>query len=274
MAKEMTQVMSELGFDTFAVVGHDRGARVAYRLALDHPERASALVALDVVPIDAAWERADSRLALGFWPWSMLAQEAPLPERLLLGAAEAVLDGALGGWGTPPAVFDDGVRAAYLDQLRDPDHVRAICEEYRAAATIDPSHDAEDRAAGRRIPCPVRVLGAVKGRLAAGTPRTEVRSSSGRVCASGWRGNPSPAATSSRRSIPPPLPRTSAISWVERHPSVEARATRGEIPRGATPGPMRPYVAFDRHEISFVPGGGLRVRLAHRTLSGLPAKFQ
>jgi haloacetate dehalogenase len=118
-----------------------------------------------VVPIDAAWERADSRLALGFWPWSMLAQEAPLPERLLLGAAEAVLDGALGGWGTPPAVFDDGVRAAYLDQLRDPDHVRAICEEYRAAATIDPSHDAEDRAAGRRIPCPVRVLWSGEGPL-------------------------------------------------------------------------------------------------------------
>lgn len=165
MAEEMAEVMSELGFDTFAAVGHDRGARVAYRIALDHQERTSALVALDVVPMDTAWERADRRLALGFWPWSLLAQPAPLPERLLLGAADAILDGALGGWGTPATTFDDDVRSAYLGQLRDSDHVLAICEEYRAAATVDPADDAEDRAAGRRIACPVRVLWSAEGPL-------------------------------------------------------------------------------------------------------------
>lgn len=100
MAADMVGAMRRLGFERFAVVGHDRGARVAYRMALDHPQRISALAVLDVVPIEEAWRRADARLAQEFWPWSLLAQPQPLPERLLLGAPQAVRDNALGGWGT------------------------------------------------------------------------------------------------------------------------------------------------------------------------------
>src|SRR4051794_19706637 len=143
MAHDMVQVMLRLGFDRFAVVGHDRGARVAYRAALDHPSSIDRLALLDVLPIDTVWDRADARMALAFWPWSLLAQPEPLPERLLGAAPDAVVGHALGGdWGTPADTFDDPVRAAYTAALRDADHVHAICEEYRAAATIDREHDA------------------------------------------------------------------------------------------------------------------------------------
>jgi haloacetate dehalogenase len=167
LAQDMVSVMEQLGFDRFAIAGHDRGARVAYRAALDHPERVDKLAVLDAIAIDAAWQRADDRLALGFWPWSLLAQAEPLPERLLAGAPDAVLDNALSAeWGTPAETFTDDARAAYLAALSDPDHVHAICEEYRAAATIDREHDAADRESGRRIICPVLALWSASGPLA------------------------------------------------------------------------------------------------------------
>jgi haloacetate dehalogenase len=163
MAKDMVDVMDVLGFERFAIAGHDRGGRVAYRTALDHPERVERLAVLDVLPVDTTWERADARLVLGFWPWSLLAQPEPLPERLLGAAPEAVIDNALGGaWGSPADVFVD-VRDAYGAALREPDHVHAICEEYRAAATIDREHDAADRRAGRRIRCPTLALWSARG---------------------------------------------------------------------------------------------------------------
>jgi len=165
MANAMVAVMAQLGFSRFAVAGHDRGGRVAYRLALDHPQRIARLAVLDVLPIADVWERADKRLAIGFWPWSLLAQAAPLPERLISAAPEAVIDAALGGWGSPANAFSAEVRQAYIDALRDPDRVHAICEEYRAAATIDHEHDVADRKAGRRIACPVLVLWSKRGPL-------------------------------------------------------------------------------------------------------------
>jgi haloacetate dehalogenase len=165
MASDMVDVMRQLGFERFAVVGHDRGARVAYRMALDHPQRVSALAALDVLPIEEAWKRADARRALAVLPWSLLAQPQPLPERLLLGAPQAVLDNALGGWGTPASAFTHEARQAYLDALRDPAHVHAICEEFRAAATLDREHDRADLAAAHRIACPVLVLWSAAGAL-------------------------------------------------------------------------------------------------------------
>ena len=159
MAGDMVAVMRELGFERFSVAGHDRGGRVAYRAALDHSQRVERLAVLDIVPIDTAWERADDRLALGFWPWSLFAQPEPLPERLVGGAPEAVIDVALSpAWGTPAATFDDATRAEYLAQLKDLDHLHAICEEYRAASGIDREHDVADRAAGRRITCPTLAL--------------------------------------------------------------------------------------------------------------------
>ena len=99
MGKDMVAVMKQLGFEQFSVAGHDRGGRVAYRMALDHPEAIARLAVLDIVPTETAWSRADSRLALSFWPWSLLAQPGPLPEKILTTVPEAIIDNALAGWG-------------------------------------------------------------------------------------------------------------------------------------------------------------------------------
>jgi haloacetate dehalogenase len=165
MAQDMVAVMQHLGFPRFSVVGHDRGGRVAYRMALDHPNRIDALAVLDVLPTETVWERADAGFALAFWPWSLLAQPEPLPERVLALAAEAIVDSALGGWGSPASVFAADVRAAYIEAVRDPAHAHAICEEYRAAAGIDRQHDRVDRAAGRRIRSPMLALWSAEGAL-------------------------------------------------------------------------------------------------------------
>ena len=166
MAQDMVHVMEQLGFARFSVAGHDRGGRVAYRIALDHPDRVDRLAVLDVLPTEMVWERADARFALAFWPWSLLAQLEPLPERLLAAAPEAIIDDALGAWGSPSVAFPPEVRAAYVQALRDPRHAHAICEEYRAAATIDREHERADRASGRRITCPLLVLWSALGPLA------------------------------------------------------------------------------------------------------------
>lgn len=165
MAQDMVAVMEKLGFRRFSVAGHDRGGRVAYRLALDHPARVERLAVLDILTTADVWERADARLTTGFWPWSLLAQPPPLPERLIAAAPDAVVDDALGGWGSPAQVFSPAVRAAYVEALSDPGHVHAICEEYRAAATLDHVHDCADRAAGRRLACPVLALWSGRGAL-------------------------------------------------------------------------------------------------------------
>jgi haloacetate dehalogenase len=166
MALPLIEAMERLAFPRFAVVGHDRGGRAAYRMALDHPDRVSRLAVLDVIPTAAVWARADARFALAFWPFSLLAQPAPLPERLIGGCPEAVVEAALSGWGTPASAFPDDLRAAYVEALRDPDQVHAICQEYRAAATIDREHDEADLAQGRRISCPLLALWSASGGLA------------------------------------------------------------------------------------------------------------
>lgn len=165
LAQDMIELMGQLGFESFSVVGHDRGGRVAYRMALDHPDRIARLGVLDIVPTETAWSHADSRLALSFWPWSVLAQPASLPERILLAVPEAVIDDAFSQWGSKSDVFTADVRDAYVDALRDPQHAHAICEEYRAAAMIDREHDREDVSTGRRIKCPVLVLWGANGAL-------------------------------------------------------------------------------------------------------------
>ena len=165
MARDMVVVMERLGFPRFAVAGHDRGGRVAYRLALDHPDRVSALAVLDVLPTSTAWDHADARFALGYWPWSLLAQPEPLPEILLTSAAAAIVDHALDQWGSRADVFPPDVRAAYVDAFRHPDHAHSVCEEYRAAATLDREHDDADRASERRIACPLLVLWSARGPL-------------------------------------------------------------------------------------------------------------
>jgi haloacetate dehalogenase len=163
MARDMVTVMERLGFSRFSVAGHDRGGRVGYRMALDHPERIERLALLDIVPTHTAWELADARFALAFWPWSLLAQPEPLPERVLVASADAIVDHALATWGSSSHVLPPDVRAAYIESLAAPHHAHAICEEYRAAATIDRAHDEEDLAAARVISCPVLVLWSAGG---------------------------------------------------------------------------------------------------------------
>lgn len=166
MAAEMVEVMAKLGFRQFMVAGHDRGGRVAYRMALDHPAVVTKLAVLDIVPTAAVWERADDRFALAFWPWILLAQAEPLPERLITAAPEAVIDNALTGWGSSANAFPPEIREAYIERLRDADRVHSICEEYRAAASVDRQHDSQDRISGRRIRCPALALWSGAGALA------------------------------------------------------------------------------------------------------------
>src|SRR5215204_4325758 len=165
MAQDMVAVMERLGFRHFSVAGHDRGGRVAYRMALDHPDRVDRLAVLDILPTETVWNRADARFALAFWPWSLLAQPEPLPERILAAAAEAIVDDAAHEWGSAADAFPLEIRAAYVAALGDPRHAHAICEEYRAAAGIDREHDKQDRADGRRIACPVLALWSAAGPL-------------------------------------------------------------------------------------------------------------
>lgn len=150
MALDMVRMMEGQGFSRFSVAGHDRGARVPYRMALDHADRIERLAPLDVIPTGEALSRIDSRSALAFWPWWLLAQPEPLPERLIMADPEAVVDNALGGWGSDRASFPPRGRAAYIEALRDPKTVHAICEEYRADTTVDFVRDTEDREANRR----------------------------------------------------------------------------------------------------------------------------
>jgi haloacetate dehalogenase len=165
MAATLVKAMRALGYASFAVAGHDRGGRVAYRMALDHPKAVARAAVLDVIPTFEVWDRADARLALAFWPFSLLAQPAPLPERLIAASPEAVVENALSEWGSPPGIFSPAVRSAYADALRNPAHVHAICEEYRAAATIDREHDEADLKAGNGIRCPLLVLWSARGGL-------------------------------------------------------------------------------------------------------------
>jgi haloacetate dehalogenase len=160
MANELVAVMDKLGFSKFDVVGHDRGGRVAYRLTLDHPEKVQRLAVFDVIPISEGWARFDAKSAMNWWPYSLLMQKAPLPEKYLLGAPDAAFDNPLG-----QGSFGPEIKAEYIETYRDPKRVHAVCEEYRAAATLDIEHDNKDREQSRRITCPMLHLWAVGGPL-------------------------------------------------------------------------------------------------------------
>jgi len=166
LALDLRQAMSELGHERFAVAGHDRGGRVAYRMALDHPDRVTALAVLDVVPTGEVWARAEAQMALGYWHWAFLAQPAPLPERLIAADPGAFFDfhvRAL-GLGRAPDRYPPALMTLYRSLLDDAGTVAAICEDYRAGATVDRRHDDADR--GRRqITCPLLVLWSAAGAL-------------------------------------------------------------------------------------------------------------
>jgi haloacetate dehalogenase len=166
LALDQVQAMAALGFQHFAVAGHDRGGRVAYRMALDHPDRVAAAAVFDVVPTGEVWSRADARLALAYWHWAFLAQPAPLPERLISGDPDAFFDlhvRAL-GLGVARDRYPAELMAGYRRLLDDPSTVQAICEDYRAGATVDRDHDDADRGE-RRVECPLLALWSAGGAL-------------------------------------------------------------------------------------------------------------
>jgi haloacetate dehalogenase len=157
MAAAIVDLMGALGHERFAVVGHDRGARVAYRMALDHPDRITHLAVLNTVPTIDQFERIGDDPSLGYWPWFLLAQPAPFPERLLEADPDGVLEHVFATWTADPAAIDAEARAAYRKALA-PATIAAMCADYRASFHIDRLHDGEDRGAGRRIRAPLLLV--------------------------------------------------------------------------------------------------------------------
>ncbi|PSQ03660.1 alpha/beta hydrolase [Halobacteriales archaeon QS_6_71_20] len=158
MASDLTALMTELGHDRFRLVGHDRGARVGYRLALDSPERVERLAVLDVVPTLETFELMDYEYAERMYHWLFLAQEYPVPETLIGAAPTFYLDHLLERWSVTTDDFEEAATAEYRRCFSRPSVIRASCADYRAGLRVDMVHDRESRAAGDRIEAPLLVL--------------------------------------------------------------------------------------------------------------------
>jgi haloacetate dehalogenase len=160
MAAQLIEAMERLGHVHFALAGHDRGGRVSYRLALDHPGRLSKLAVLDILPTYEYWTKMDWRYALKIYHWTLLAQPAPLPETLIGGDPDFYLKNKLASWSKTKdlSVFDPRALAHYLAAFNDPMRLHAMCEDYRAGAGADFDHDKADLDAGKKIPVPMLAL--------------------------------------------------------------------------------------------------------------------
>jgi haloacetate dehalogenase len=162
MARDLVALMREFGHERFAVVGHDRGGRVAYRMALDHPDRVAALAVLDIVPTADMWrfaQRDGKEFGATNWHWFFLARPVDLPEQVILAAPERFYFTGDTGHFAPEALAD------YFACVADAATVHALCEDYRAGAGIDHELDEADRAAGRRITCPMLALWSAREEL-------------------------------------------------------------------------------------------------------------
>lgn len=158
MARDQVQLMQALGLERFSILAHDRGARVAHRLCLDHPSHVERAMLLDIAPTLDMYAATDQAFARAYFHWFMLIQPAPLPERLIKVNPEAYIEGVMGGRHAGLAPFAPDALAAYKTALAQPGAVHAMCEDYRASASIDLDHDRIDRSADHRISCPLRVL--------------------------------------------------------------------------------------------------------------------
>jgi haloacetate dehalogenase len=165
LASDQVEVMRTFGHERFAVVGHDRGARCAYRMALDHPDAVERLAVLDIVPTADAFDRTDLEFRAGFWVWQFLAAPEPVPERLIAAAPDVLVQHMLDSWSDDPEAFPPELRAEYVAKFADKDTIHAICEEYRAAGTLDYEHDLADRGT-RKIACPTLALWSGTGGVA------------------------------------------------------------------------------------------------------------
>ncbi len=201
MAQDQVETMAALGFERFSVAGHDRGGRVAYRLALDHPERVQKLATLDIVPTLEMFERMNAASAMSAYHWLFLAQKFDLPERLIGADPDYYLDWTLGSWTGAGAGFAPDAVAAYRSAFRDPSVIHAACEDYRAGATIDCASDRADRDARPPHRAPASGL-AGRAALASAPARPPIRWPLAPLGRSGRGRRPSPAAISCRRKRP------------------------------------------------------------------------
>jgi haloacetate dehalogenase len=167
MARDMVELMARLGHESFLLAGHDRGARVAHRLALDHPARVRRLALLDIIPTLEHFERADMAFGLGYYHWFWLAQPHPFPETLIGAAPEAWWRAHTSREPKGDDFFHPGALADYLAAACDPEMIRGMCEDYRAAASVDLEHDRASRNAGEKIRCPLLVLWGARGKIEA-----------------------------------------------------------------------------------------------------------
>ena len=163
MARDQVRLMQSLGFERFDVLAHDRGARVAHRLAIDEPASVGRMVLLDIAPTLAMYEQTSRDFATAYWHWFFLIQRAPLPERLIEADPAAYVHDVMGSRSAGLAPFAPQALAEYARCLALPGAARALCEDYRAAASIDLEHDRADRDAGRRMRTPTLVLWGEQG---------------------------------------------------------------------------------------------------------------
>lgn len=165
MAQDQSALMQHLGFTQFHVVGHDRGGRVAHRLALDAPEQVQSLSVMDIVPTHLLLDQLSQQVATAYYHWFFLAQPAPFPETMIAHDPDRYFESCLLGWGAAQlSDFDPEALAAYRTAWRDPDAIRGMCADYRAALQCDFDLDAQDL--GRRVTCPSLVLYGADGAMA------------------------------------------------------------------------------------------------------------
>ncbi len=160
MARDILDVMATLGFDRFMVAGHDRGGRVAYRLALDHPRAVTRLIPIDILPTIDVWDGLRWSSAIKSYHWSFLAQPTPLPERMIAADPAFYVDYTIASWTMDRTLNAISPQALmhYRAALQTPERIHAVCEDYRAGATYDQRADEADRAAAAQITCPTLVL--------------------------------------------------------------------------------------------------------------------
>ena len=159
MAKALVELLAALGHERFSLAGHDRGGRVAYRLALDHAARVERLATLDIIPTGEMWRTMDMTMAMKTYHWLFLAQPKPLPEQMIGRMPVAYLEWTLASWTKAKnlSAFVPEALAHYRAAYAGP-HIHALCEDYRAGATTDLAHDNADRAAGKTIDCPMLAI--------------------------------------------------------------------------------------------------------------------
>ncbi|MGO7335637.1 alpha/beta fold hydrolase [Rhizobium leguminosarum] len=165
MAADLAGLMRALGYERFHLVGHDRGARVAHRLALDHPAAVASVTLMDIVPTAVLLGDLRSDVAKSYWHWFFLAQPAPFPERMIEAKPDLFYETCLFGWGAAgPADFDAEQLAAYRASWHDVEAIAGGCNDYRAALTVDLAHDLADQ--GERISAPALILYGASGAMA------------------------------------------------------------------------------------------------------------